>query len=110
MKVSMKVTYSQDSLRDRRGEPYKTNDKIYVWVKNESVLDNLINRRNRPVDEYKNKVIPVAMEILKNSYPEVYEVVKNNKWKFSQKCGCTCSCSPGFVGESKNNISIHVEI
>jgi hypothetical protein len=62
------------------------------------------------VDDCKQTVLPEALEKLKKSHPSVYNIVKDNDWKFMQNCGCACGCSPGFVGGTKNNINIHIEI
>lgn len=66
----------------------QTNKKarIFVWVANESVAENLMNRRNRPVTEYRK----IVNEVL-----EAMEV--DGKISWSQHAGCTCACSPGFI-------------
>ena len=57
--------------------------RLYVDV-NENVLENLENRFNRPVSEYRRLLKPVfkAMGV---------------KARWSQKAGCSCGCSPGFI-------------
>lgn len=62
--------------------------RIYIWPEGETLLQNLENRRNRPVGEWKRKVIP---EILRQA-----GLPADTKVSFSQKCGCRCGCSPGF--------------
>lgn len=93
----VKVTAKQEYLHQRKGEPYRWRSKMYIWPEGETVLDNLFNRRNRPAKVWQEQVIPVILEKLKETNPEVYEVIKDQKWGWRQKCGCTCPCSPGFV-------------
>jgi hypothetical protein len=71
--------------------------RVYVSVENESILDNLVNRRNRPYREY----APIVIDALAKVHG--YRIdAKMVKW--SQKAGCPCGCSPGFIvkGVPKN--------
>ena len=63
----------------------------YIFPTGEGILDNLMNRRNRPYTEWK-KLMP---EILKKAGLSPKEI-KQIKPSWSQKCGCGCGCSPGF--------------
>ena len=63
----------------RRG---RTESRVYVWESKESIVDNLVNRRSRLHDAYK--------EIVSVLCPGV-------KLRWSQKAGCSCGCSPGFI-------------
>lgn len=108
----MKVL-SVDTKREnkRSGEPFLKRNKMYIFVKKETIIDNLINRRSRPYDEYKKNIIPKVMEIIKEKYPETYELVKDSKWSWKQNCGCSmCPCSPGFVASTEGNMNIFVDI
>lgn len=71
---------------------------ISIWPKEETVLDNLENRFSRPYVEWK-KLLPEAIKQVATDLsvtPEyAQEAVKDAKW--SQKAGCNCGCSPGFV-------------
>ena len=60
--------------------------RVYVWVNDESIAENLMNRRNRPVTEYRK----IAKEVLQ-------EMEIGGKINWSQKAGCSCPCSPGFI-------------
>jgi hypothetical protein len=76
--------------RDRRG-PYKLTSRarVYFFPKGETVLENFAyGRRNRPI---------AALRAL---LPEVYEQTKlepDCQAIWSQKAGCSCGCSPGFI-------------
>ena len=106
--VSLSAIY-EPSFK-RKGEPYKYSNKLYIWPQGESVVDNLFNRRNRPSKVWKEEVIPALMSKLAEVNPEVYEGVKNEEWGWRQKCGCTCPCSPGFVGKGGGSYVISATV
>lgn len=59
---------------------------IFVDVANETVAENLMNRRNRPTKLYR--------EIVSKVFAELGEDIKMS---WDQKAGCSmCACSPGF--------------
>jgi hypothetical protein len=100
MKFTIKGLKAEyEPYHTRKNEPYKGSNKLYIWPENETVLDNLFNRHDRPSKVWKTEVIPVVIEKLKEEFPNVYEAVKNEEWGWRQKCGCTCPCSPGFIGK-----------
>jgi hypothetical protein len=63
--------------------------RMYVWPKNESVMENFVNRRHRPVEAWRS--------VLKSSVlPKLAIPTTGMRW--DTKAGCsTCPCSPGFV-------------
>jgi hypothetical protein len=62
--------------------------RVFFFVDNETVMENLIGRHNRPVAAWK-AMIPEVLEQL--------GLDVNNKSRWSTKCGCgMCPCSPGF--------------
>ena len=97
------LNVARESSGDRRGEPYRYRTKMYIWPKGESILENLHGRHNRPADIWKKEVIPAILEKLQAEYPEAFNDVENVKWGWRQKCGCTCSCSPGFVSDKETS-------
>lgn len=72
--------------RDYQGR-YGTKPRVYVSIQDESLAENLENRRNRPVKVYR--------DIVKQALQEIEVGVEKLLW--SQYAGCTCACSPGFV-------------
>jgi len=112
--MKFKITHlvaRTESWSDRKNEPYKLNNKLYIWPTGETVGENLFNRRNRPHSIWKKEVIPAIMEKLSKKYPEVYKHVAGEKWGWRQKCGCNmCSCSPGFVSKNIGQYYISVEV
>ena len=72
-------------------EPKRTTPHLYVFPTGESVIENLANRKSRPHTEWK-KLIPLILKNAGLSFKEIKQI----KPSWSQKCGCSCGCSPGF--------------
>jgi len=81
-----KIIYRQKNNRTRYREFNKA-PRVYVSLREESLIDNLFNRRNRPTKEYR--------AVAKSALKEQGITVKKMRW--SQYAGCTCPCSPGFI-------------
>lgn len=77
--------------------------KVYFFIDNETLLDNLENRRNRPYNEYR-KALPTVYEMVG------LEGMEDYKARWSQYAGCTCGCSPGFVIDGLRGFNIYVTI
>ena len=97
-------------MMNEKSRGYRTdpkNARIYIGLSRESVLDHLANRRFRPIKEFR-KLLP---EVFK-SVGITDEEVKNYTICWSQKAGCSCGCSPGFVvqGLYDRNIYVTVEL
>jgi hypothetical protein len=75
----------------------------YFFQVGESLSENLQNRRSRPSKEYK-KLLP---EACKQAGIDPFTFLAS----WSQKCGCSCGCSPGFrlQGHVGSDIFIDVE-
>ena len=89
-------------LHDGRRIRSSSKTRIYVHPKNETILENLKNRRQRPVDVWREYARKAAA---------VFDV-KFEKLAWSQKAGCSCGCSPGFVVKdgSRPGFDIHVTV
>lgn len=88
-----------EPYHSRKNEPYKAQNKLYIWPEGESIIENLFNRHDRPSKLWKKEIIPAVIAKLAQENPEAYERVKEEEWGWRQKCGCSCPCSPGFVGK-----------
>jgi hypothetical protein len=82
--------YGED--RDQYGQrPSHRKDRaiLFVWAKDEGAgLEQFIYRHNRPVQLYRTLL------------PEIFKKLglpADTKARWSQKAGCTCPCSPGFI-------------
>ena len=89
------------NVTTQRGE--KRCGRVYIWPRGENVLDNLMNRFDRPYEAYR--------ELL----PRIFEaagVDVNAKARWSQTAGCSCGCSPGFIIEEggSNYTDLHVDL
>jgi hypothetical protein len=71
---------------DQYGPWAKT--RVFFWLDSEKgMLDQLALRHDRPFEEYRKHL------------PEVFKAlgIEPVKARWSQKAGCSCPCSPGFV-------------
>lgn len=66
---------------------YSKAPRMFVYVKDETVMDNLVNRKRRPYNVYKSMLRASG----------VSKVLQLGNLQWSQKAGCTCPCSPGFI-------------
>lgn len=79
--------YRQPSARDRR--EYESSPRVYVSVEGETLLQDFVSRMDRPQRAFK-AAARVAIE-------QFGLTRKLAKLRWSQKAGCSCGCSPGFV-------------
>lgn len=82
------------------------NPRVYVFPKGESVLDNLVLRRSRPVGAFRD----VARQAIKGD-PELVPnmpVGQPLELRWSQKAGCRCGCSPGFITNLHGQFDIYI--
>ena len=68
---------------------YGLQPRVYVWADDESIMEQFVNRRFRPTKVYREAVL----EEFRSRGIEV----NANEVRWSQKAGCACPCSPGFV-------------
>lgn len=82
----MNLSYTATTSRiDRKQQK----SRLYLSVANENILEHLQNRFDRPVNEYKKLIAPVL------------KMLGVEKARWSQKAGCSCGCSPGFILDRK---------
>ena len=71
----------------REWNEFKQPTRVYIEHPEETIVDNLQNRRDRPWRDYK----PLVQKELRDAGIE-------GKVRWSQHAGCTmCPCSPGFI-------------
>lgn len=76
-----------------RWSEYTQAPRMYVSVADETILDNLANRKRRPYNVYKTLIHSSAIS----------SVLDLSKLSWSQHAGCKmCACSPGFVLNYQN--------
>lgn len=70
----------------------KNKSRIYIFHTDESPIENLNNRRFRQNQIYRKEVLPELFQKLGIS----------GKVVWSQKAGCKCGCSPGFIFQDES--------
>lgn len=66
--------------------------RMYVTVSDETVFENIANRKRRPYNIYKTLIHSSGIS----------DVLDVTSLRWSQKAGCTlCPCSPGFILNSQ---------
>jgi hypothetical protein len=69
---------------------YNSKTRIYFFHEGENVLEMFGNRAARPSKLYATYLGDVA---------EKMGLPRTTKFKWSQKAGCACGCSPGFIAD-----------
>ena len=73
---------------NREWREYNEAPRMYVAVSDESIIENLENRRRRPFNVYKTMIAESGIS----------GVLSLETLRWSQHAGCKmCPCSPGFV-------------
>lgn len=75
---------------------------LYVWPEGETILEGLYTRRQRPYTVWKKSLIPDVLERL--------GLPRDAKVNWSQRCGCSCGCSPGFKVHGDSGADYHITI
>lgn len=68
----------------------RTKGRVYVQLTGETILENLDNRHARPIKQYR--------EFAKQALADLGIADTTLHW--SQRAGCSCPCSPGFISDS----------
>ena len=67
---------------------YQSKPRMYFHIEGESLLENFGNRFNRPSQLYRQFIPQVLAH---------FGLPAGTKVVWSQKAGCSCGCSPGFI-------------
>lgn len=80
----------------------------YFFVTGESIAENLQHRRNRPNKQFRTLLSKV---FAKTEFNQLW-LDGHIKAAWSQCCGCSCGCSPGFrlTGLYAKNIFVDVQL
>lgn len=76
--------------------------RVYVFLKGESIYDNLMNRCQRPHTIYRKEVLPSVLAQM--------GLPLDTKVRWSQYAGCSCPCSPGFVIDEVRGTEVFVDV
>ena len=85
------ITITKRPRRRNGYRDYNARPRLYIDYKDESVLENLANRRSRPTTLYKAMLPEIIAKL---------DLPPETKVSWSQKAGCQCGCSPGFILKS----------
>lgn len=94
----MKIQVAPMDWRERAKKP-----RVYFSHVDESILENFENRRSRPIEAYRKLMVDVIPMLAPFGVPA------DVKYRWSQKAGCPCGCSPGFILQTHNPINIWVD-
>jgi hypothetical protein len=77
---------------------------VFIHHDDETLAENLVNRRDRPRDFYRKYVLPKVIQQL--------NLREGTKARWSQYAGCSCPCSPGFIlsDDGLYKTDIHVSL
>jgi len=64
--------------------------RVYFFPTEENIVENVLNRWDRPYKAYR-ALLPYAL--MAEGVPG--DVTRDAVW--SQRAGCSCGCSPGFI-------------
>lgn len=81
------MTITQTHHVRKNSKAFRKPSHIFVWQKGEGIIENLMNRRCRPHTVWR-KLITAKLADL--------GLPADVRLSWSQKCGCSCGCSPGF--------------
>lgn len=82
------IERSRRTYSNREWREYWSAPRMYISIEDETVFDNLVNRKRRPYNEYKKMIHSSGVSSMIN--------LETLQWR--QNAGCTlCPCSPGFI-------------
>jgi hypothetical protein len=94
--MDMKLTLVGNVESQPFGDARRRRSVISLSPKDEGVLENFVSRRSRPHEEIKRQVIPAVLAAV--------GLPASTRVRWSQKAGCGCGCSPGFVVEGNYGV------
>ena len=93
----MNIEIVKSEVRDNSYREPNQRGRIYFFIERESILNNLMDRRSRPYKEFRKKISD-ALQYAGVSKENADLVAQKAAW--SQKAGCSCGCSPGFIDKT----------
>ena len=91
MSNEITITELNVQVREQRGlswREYNAKPRIHFFPEGESIFQNLCFRHDRPYEIYR-QFLPRVLEAL--------GLPPDTSCRWSQKAGCSCGCSPGFI-------------
>lgn len=97
---SMKISVSVD--RSEEGDVNASRSVIYFIINSPTVMKEINEKKGKYYDVFRKEVLPTVFK--KAKLPEDTKVI------WSDKAGCSCGCSPGFLITGHKGIDIHVTL
>jgi hypothetical protein len=100
-KITAKIEVQNRSRYTRTNKDYYSKSRVYFTHKGETILENFGNRIARPQDLYKTYLGDIA---------EALGLPRQTKFRWSQKAGCGCGCSPGYICNEVSRKDVYVTL
>ena len=84
------------------GRRFRPKTRAYIWPKGETAIDNIMNRRNRPIKLYR--------EMLCEALDQMGVDRERVEFRWSRTAGCGCGCSPGFIIDGYDDKLYNVDL
>ena len=84
----MDLIITEFKVREKNYKERSNKTVIHFFHENESILENLMERHSRPSKLYKELFPKIKAKLSLSNDIEA---------TWSQKAGCSCGCSPGFI-------------
>ena len=83
----MTITFRERTFSHLSRKEYFASPRMYVHVSDETIAENMFNRKRRPYNVYKTLIHGSLLG----------QILDLGKLTWSQYAGCGCPCSPGFI-------------
>ena len=85
----MQLFIQTSPIQQNPNARFATKSRVYVSPVGETVVENMRQRRSRPLNTYR--------DVLRQGLDQMGVDLSKIEYKWSQKAGCGCGCSPGFI-------------
>lgn len=91
-------------VKNTEWRDFSKKSRVFVWADDESILDNLQNRTRRPYEAWRVLAVKVLRQLVDQNGRPLWKPEHDAealRLRWSQRAGCSCPCSPGFVIDSE---------
>jgi hypothetical protein len=96
----MKISVSIDKSDENDEKPDRS--IIYIFINSPTVMKEIQAKTDKYQNVFRKEVLPTVFQ--KSKLPLDTKVV------WSDKAGCSCGCSPGFLITGHKGMDIHVKL
>lgn len=104
-KLSLQINHVRESEVEKKMSRFgSTKTRIYFFVDTDGPATDLFSgtRFNKPHKSYRS-MLPEVFKQLGYGTEAIKQMILSCSW--SQKAGCSCGCSPGFVMKNREHTS-----